>query len=43
MGEGEFRNFPSKFFSLKVPKNFVGESFSLSLHSYIDKFYASEV
>ena len=41
-GEGEYRNFPSKIFCLKVPKHFVGETFSLSLVSGIEKFYDSE-
>ena len=34
---GEYQNFPSNFFCLKVPKNFVGEPFSLSLISGIQK------
>ena len=34
---GEYHNFPSKFFCLTVPKNFVGE-----LISGIENFYASE-
>ena len=42
MGEGEYRNFPSKIFSLKLPKNIVGEPFSPSLISGIEKIYASE-
>ena len=41
-GEGGYRNFPSKIFCLKKPKHFVGETFSLSLVSGIEKFYASE-
>ena len=41
-GEGEYRNFPSRFFCLKVPKLFVGETFSLSIVSGIEKKYASE-
>ena len=39
---GEYQNFPSKIFCLTVPKNFVGEPFSVSLISGIEKFYASE-
>ena len=35
-------DFLSKFFCLTVPKNFVGEPFSVSLISGIEKFYASE-
>ena len=42
MGRGEYRKFPSKFFCLKMQKTFVGESFSLSLISVIEKIYASE-
>ena len=38
----ECQDFPSKFFCLAVPKNFVGESFTASLFSGIEKFYASE-
>ena len=41
-GEGEYRNFPSKCFRLKVPKKFVRESFTVSLVSGIEKCYASE-
>ena len=40
--EREVSRFPSKKFCLTVPKNFVGEPFSVSLHSGIEKFYASE-
>ena len=40
--EGEVSRFPSKNFCLTVPKNFVGEPFSVSLISGIEKFYASE-
>ena len=36
MGEG-YRDFPSKTFCLTVPKIFVGESFSVSLFSGIEK------
>ena len=38
--EGEVSRFPSKFFRLTVPKIFVGESFSASLISGIEKFCA---
>ena len=34
---GEYQNFPSKIFCLTVPKNFVGEPFSVSLISGIGK------
>ena len=43
MGEGEHREFPSKFFFLTVTKNFVGQPIIVSLISSIEKFYASEV
>ena len=36
-GGGEYQNFPSKIFCLTVPKNFVGEPFSVSLISGIGK------
>ena len=39
-GEG-YQNFPSKIYCLKVPKKFVGEPFSVSLISGIEKIYAS--
>ena len=39
---GEYQDFPSKIFCLTVPKNFLGEPFSVSLISGIEKFYASE-
>ena len=39
---GEYQNFPSKLFCLKVPKNFVGEPFILPLISRIETFYASK-
>ena len=39
-GGGEYQELPSKIFCLRVPKNFVGESFSVSLISGIEKFYA---
>ena len=41
-GGGSVKNFPLKIFCLKVPKNFVGEPFSLSLNSSNEKIYASE-
>ena len=37
-----YHNFPSKIYCLTVPKNFVGEPFSVSLVSGIERFYASE-
>ena len=40
--EGEFYDFLSKKICLTVPKNFVGEPFSLPLISGIERFYASE-
>ena len=39
--EGEYGKFPSKTFCHKLSKNFVEESFSLSLVSGIKKIYAS--
>ena len=39
---GEYQNFLSKIFCLTKPKNFVGEPFSVSIISGIEKFYASE-
>ena len=41
-GRGAYQNVPSKIFGLKVPKVFVGEPFSLSIVSGIEKNYASE-
>ena len=41
-GRGEYRNFPSNFFCLKLPKHIVGEPFSLSLVSGVENIYASE-
>ena len=43
-GEGrrEYHDFLSKIFCLTVPKNFVGETFSVSLISGIERFCASE-
>ena len=40
-GEGGYRKFPLNYFCPKLPKSFVGESFSLSLISGIEKKYAS--
>ena len=40
--EGKFQDFPSKFYCLAVPKKIVGEPFSVSFFSGIEKFYASE-
>ena len=37
-----YHDFPSKISCLRVTKNFVGEPFSVSLISGIEKFYASE-
>ena len=37
---GEYHNFLSKICCLTVPTNFVGESFSVSSISGIEKFYA---
>ena len=34
---GEYQDIPSKIFCLTVPKNFVGESFSNSINSGIEK------
>ena len=42
MGRGEYRKFPSKSFCLKLPKQFVGGPFTLSLVSGIENVYASE-
>ena len=39
---GEYQGFPSKVFCLTVPKNFVGEPFSVSLISGVEKIRASE-
>ena len=41
-GRGKYQDFPSKTFCLTVPKNLVGEPFSVSIISGIEKFYASE-
>ena len=40
--EGEVSRFPSKIFCLTLPKTFVGEPFSVSLISGIEKVYSSE-
>ena len=39
---GSIKILRRKIFCLTVPKNFVGEPFSVSLLSGIEKFYASE-
>ena len=39
----EYHDFPSKNVCLTVPKNLVGETFSVSLISGIERFYASEI
>ena len=36
-GGGGYQDFPSKNFSLTVPKSFAGESFTVSLISGIEK------
>ena len=36
---GEYHNFPSNFLCFTVPKKFVGESFSVSLISNIEKIW----
>ena len=41
-GGGEYQELPSKHFCLTVPKNFLRESFSVSLISGIEKIYAQE-
>ena len=41
-GGGEYQELPSKNFCLTVPKNFVRESFSVSLISRIEKSCAQE-
>ena len=40
--KGEYQYYPSKIFCLTVPKKFVGEPFSVSLISGIEKVYASD-
>ena len=42
VGGGKYQDFPSKVFCLTVPKNFVGEPFSVSLISGVEKICASE-
>ena len=44
-GEGrrDYHDFPSKNVCLTVSKNLVGETFSVSLISGIERFYASEI
>ena len=39
---GGIQDFPSNFFCLTVPKIFIGQPFSVSSISGIEKFYASE-
>ena len=39
---GEYQDIPWKSFCFTVPKNFVGEPFSVSLIPVIEKFYTSE-
>ena len=39
---GEYQDFPSNFFSLTVPKSFVGEPFVVTLFLGNGKFNASE-
>ena len=41
-GGGGYQDFPSKVFCLTVPKIFVGEPFSVSLISGVEKICASE-
>ena len=41
MDKRGYQEFASKNFCLTVPKNFVGEPYSVSLISGIEKFYAS--
>ena len=38
-GEGEYEEFPSKFFCFTVPKNFVGESFTAAVISGAGKVW----
>ena len=40
---GEYQKFASKIFCLTVPKNFVGEPFSLSSNSGFDIIFASNM
>ena len=39
----DYHDFPSKNVCLTVPRNLVGETFSVSLISGIERFYASEI
>ena len=39
---GEYQDFPLKIFCLTVPKIFVGEPFSVSLISGVEKIFASD-
>ena len=41
-GWGDYQDTPWKVFCFTVPKNFAGQSFSVSLLSGIEIFYASE-
>ena len=41
-GGRQYQDFPSKFFCLTVPKEFVREPFRVSLISGMEKFFASE-
>ena len=41
-GGRQYQGFPSKFFCLTVPKEFVSEPFRVSLISGMEKFFASE-
>ena len=41
-GGGEYQNFPSKIFCLTVPKNFVGEPFSVSLIAGTERIWIRE-
>ena len=42
VGGGSIKSFCRKFFCLLVPKNFIGEPFSVSIISVIEKFYVSK-
>ena len=39
---GEYQHFPSKNFCLRVPKNSLGESFTVALNSCSEKVYGQE-
>ena len=41
-GVGEYQDFPSKIFCLKVPRSIVGEPFSVSLFSGFEKIWIRE-